>query len=377
MDSDTAGRATAKHILVVTTWFPDQEQQNRTPFVLEHVRAVRAEGHDVRVVHVRLRSDASYTWDDVEGLHVQRTSFDPRRPSTVLATWRILLRELRQCDVLHTMAFSTILVVCAPWLLKRRTWVHTEHWNGVTAPRSVGRLWSSLAWLRHLLRLPHRVTGVTTQLVDQMRPFTRPGAGVLVPCVVDPAPASAPFPARPPLRLVAVGLLNQRKDPLLALDTVAWLRSRGHDVTLTWVGSGPLDRAAREHAGSIGLADVVAFTGAVPPPDVRAQLEAAHLFFLPSHQENFFTAVAEAICAGRPAVVPLSGGFDDYCTPANSVLVASWQVEDLGGAVLTAADIFAAVPPEDVASTIGDRFSRRSVGRLFTALYADADASRV
>lgn len=363
-------------VLVVTTWFPDSEHPSRTPFVLEHVRAVRAAGHDVRVVHVRLGASTPAADGDADGLPVRRTSFDPRHPASVLATWRVLLRELSRCELLHTMAFSSVLVVCAPWMARRRTWVHTEHWNGVTVPSSVGGHWARLAWLRHVLRLPHRVTGVTTQLVQQMRPFLRPGAGVVVPCVVHPVARVAPFPDRPPLRMVAVGLLNSRKDPLLALDTLAWLRGRGDDVRLTWVGSGPLEATAREHAAALGLGAAVDFVGAVPPEQVVDHLAAAHLFFLPSHQENFFTAVAEAISAGRPAVVPLSGGFDEYCTPANSVLVDDWQIETLGAAVSQAAHDFAAVSPSDVASTLGTRFSAETVGQLFSAVYAEAHASR-
>jgi glycosyltransferase involved in cell wall biosynthesis len=302
--------------------------------------------------------------------------FDPRRPSSILRTWRVLAQELKRCKLVHTMAFSSILVVLLPWLVRRRTWVHTEHWNGVSDPRSVGAVWARLAWLRVLLRLPRRVTGVTTQLVERMEPFLRRGAGVVVPCVVPPVSPLAAYRDRQPLRLVAVGLLNPRKDPLLAVDTIAWLRQRGHDVQLTWVGSGPLEDATRRHAAELGVETAVELVGAVAPEHVVDHLAAGHLFFLPSHQENFFTAVAESISAGRPAVVPLSGGFDDYCTPANSMLLSEWSVETLGSAIVRAAQVFAETTPSEIASTLGDRFSAQTVGRLFTEVYATAQGPR-
>jgi glycosyltransferase involved in cell wall biosynthesis len=358
--------------LVVTTWFPDAAAPSRTPFCLEHVRAIQSAGHDVHVIHVAIGSPrrAVHT-ETYEGVQVTRTGLDAKNPLSWLTVTRLIARHLRTSDILHTMAFSSVLVAACARTVAPRPWLHTEHWNGVTAPRSVGGPWRFLSLLRHVLRLPQRVTGVTPQLASAMSNFARDGATTVVPCVVQSPRAISPFPKRPPLAIVGVGLLIDRKDPFLAIDTMHWLTEQGADLQYTWIGDGPLRERAISRVEEIGLADRIHFPGAVPPDRVLEYLEDAHLFFVPSRQENFFTAVAEAIVAGRPAVAPLSGGFDSYCDESNSVLVTSWDAHELGHAILEAADRFADTPPAIVAASLGDRFSRESVGKQFDKLYSE------
>ncbi|RLY91716.1 glycosyltransferase [Kocuria tytonicola] len=356
--------------LVVTAWFPDVQTPSRTPFVLEHCWSLQEAGHDVTVVHVVIGRSGGPTIQDVyQGVPVTRVHLAVTDPRSYAEVARTILAGLRGTDVLHTMAFSAVLFAAAPWLVRRRPWVHTEHWNGVVNPASVGPLWQRLSWLRHALRLPHAVTGVTDELCREMARFSRPGATHVIPCVVENSRPPAPFPSTPPLRLVGVGALIDRKQPVLALETVAELVRRGEDVHYTLIGRGPLVETLHKTARALGIAERVELTGPIPPAEVASRLSAAHIFFLPSAQENFFTAVAEAIAAGRPAAVPLSGGFDDYCTDANSVLTNSWEVGDLADAVQLARDRFHTADPAAIADTVRARFSRSEIGTQFSRLY--------
>ncbi|MDO4919236.1 glycosyltransferase [Kocuria sp.] len=363
--------------LVVTAWFPDSQTPSRTPFVLEHCWSLQEAGHEVAVVHVIIGRVGGPTVQEVyEGVPVTRLRLNVTDPRSYARVARVIGAGLRRAQVLHTMAFSAVLFAAAPWLLRRRPWVHTEHWNGVVNPASVGPLWERLAWMRHALRLPHAVTGVTDELCREMARFSRPGATHVIPCVVENPRPAAPFPPAPPVRLVGVGALIERKRPVLALETVAELVRRGVDVHYTLIGNGPLMDTLRTTARTLGIADRVDLTGPIPPAQVADRLAAAHVFFLPSAQENFFTAVAEAIAAGRPAAVPLSGGFDDYCTDANSVLTDSWEVPALADAVETAWARFQDADPAAIATTVRSRFSRAVIGAQFTRLYR-AVAERV
>jgi glycosyltransferase involved in cell wall biosynthesis len=356
--------------LVVTAWFPDRDVPSRTPFVLEHCWSLQEAGHEVAAVHVVIGRTRQESVQEVyEGVPVTRVWLDVADPRSYARVARTIARGLRGADVLHTMAFSAVLLAGPSWVLLRRPWVHTEHWNGVVNPASVGPLWERLAWSRHALRLPHAVTGVTRELADEMARFARPGATHVVPCVVDNPFPVVPFPAAPPLRLVGVGAFIERKRPLLALETVAELVERGTDVHYTMVGAGPLLEQARRRARELGIAERVEFTGPVAPARVFQEMSRAHVFFLPSAQENFFTAVAESLAAGRPAAVPLSGGFDDYCTDENSVLTDSWDPQELADAVLLAWERFRDVDPARVAGTVRERFSRGAVGARFGELY--------
>lgn len=365
-----AGRFRPMRSLVVTAWFPDSDAPSRTPFVVEHAWALQEAGHDVAVVHINIgRVNRSTVQEWYAGIPVTRAWLNITNPLSYAHAVRLIARGLKGAEVLHTMAFSATLFAAPAWLLRRVPWIHTEHWNGVVNPASVGPVWQAVAWLRHVLRLPHAVTGVTRELAQEMATFARPGATHVVPCVVENPNPIKPFTATPPLELVGVGALIDRKQPLLAIKTVATLVSRGVDVRYTLIGKGPLMDQAKDLAQELGIAERVVLTGPIPPSEVTKRLSEAHVFFLPSNQENFFTAVAEAQAAGRPAAVPLSGGFDDYCTDQNSVLTDSWDPDDLADAVTLAWDRFRNTPPENIASTVRERFSRATVGKTFDEIY--------
>ena len=367
-------------ILVVATWYPHDENPTEAPFNAEHVEAIRGRGHDVRVVHVRLGTalsmpgKSSGLW---EGTPVRRIAADPKRPFTLVQTSRALAREMAWADTVHTMAFSSILVTMLPWAARTlagqgRAWVHTEHWNGVVNPASVSPMWEKLAGVRAVLRLPHVVTGVTGQLATEMQRFARPGAAMVVPCVVKGRDAVVPASFGNPLRLAAVGGLVARKRPLEAVETIAWLRDHGTEAHLTWVGDGPLRPAVESRVAELRLGGHVTLAGSVRPAEVARHLSAADLFFLPTAQENFFTSAAEALAAGRAVVATRVGGFSDYADASNSRLVEDVTPESLGRAVLDARDAFKGVPAEDIARPIRERFSPEAVGELFDRAYTAA-----
>lgn len=370
-------------VLVLTTWFPGEHNPAEAPFNLDHVRALQHAGHEVRVIHIGLgtaghnrlgnRAESDY-WENVP---VLRMPIDPSKPLNAFITQLRLTRELRGVDVLHTMAFSSILTVMIPWLArwlfsKEPTWVHTEHWTGALDPASVSPLWKRLARLRVVYRLPHRVTGVGSALVHAMRPFARPGSVSVVPCVVrcveDP-----PNPSfEPPVKLVAVGAVVARKRPQEAIEAVRWLRSNGHPVELTWVGEGPMRTALESQITGTELEDKVHFRGAVEPAEVGRFLAEADLFFLPSAHETFFASAAEAIGAGRAVVISRLPGLGDFLTPCNSILVDGAEPEALGRGVLQAITRFKGTEAVQIAAPIRERYSVEAVSALFASVYREA-----
>lgn len=367
-------------ILVIATWYPNEENPAEAPFNAEHVEAIRGQGHDVRVVHVRLgtRLTMPLVTNDVwEAVPVRRVVADPKRPITLVACHRLLASEMKWADVVHTMAFSSILVALPAWAGgtatgRGRAWVHTEHWNGVVSPASVSPTWEKLSGLRRVLVFPHVVTGVTQQLAMEMQRFARPRAATVIPCVVKGRGAVVPARFGSPLRLVAVGGLVARKRPLVAFETIAWLRSQGVDVQLTWVGDGPLRGECEQLIAKLGLEDNVTLVGSVRPEDVATNLSAADLFFLPTAQENFFTSAAEALAAGRAVVATRVGGFSDYADDSNSRLVDDVRPETLGRAVMDAVEVFRDVPADNIARPIRSRFSPSTVGGLMDGAYTEA-----
>ncbi len=126
---------------------------------------------------------------------------------------------------------------------------------------------------------------------------------------------AAPRPARAegPFRLVTVGSLAQMyKGPDVLIRAVAENVRRGWDLRLTLVGDGRHRQELHLLAASLGLAGRVVFRGQLPAGDaVRAELDHADLFVLPSRTEGLPRAVIEAMARGLPCIGSTVGGFPE------------------------------------------------------------------
>jgi glycosyltransferase involved in cell wall biosynthesis len=142
----------------------------------------------------------------------------------------------------------------------------------------------------------------------------------------------AAFPAR--LRMIAVMRFVPMKRHPLAIETLAELVRRGHDVNLTLLDRGPELEAVQALVARLGLQSRVHFVGF--SREVLAHLTAADLVLCPSLEDASNSAIKEAGLARRPVVVVRGvGDFDDYVRDADNGFVAEAS-DFVGRAVLTA-----------------------------------------
>lgn len=353
-------------VLVVTTWFPSAERPGVAPFNVAHAKAA-ARTHDVHVVHAMLGSSARPSTGTYRDLDVTRLPFGPRHPLAALRTLWTLRRLTKDADVVHSMAFSSILVLAPLYPRIARRWVHTEHWSLLNTDRPS----RAVAIGRRLLRLPRRVSAVSTALAELLRPFVRRDGIEVVPNVVSDHFECAPQPAWTPLKLVAVGGLIDGKRPELAVRTLAELVRGGQKATLTWVGDGQLRDSVAKLAADLGVGDLVDLVGTVPQAEVAGHMRAANLFLLPTRGETFLVAAAEALASGRPVVLPTMPSVD-YVSDANGVFVAPEDGDDpaaYAAAVRIAVQRFADVPAEQIRATVLPGFGEAAVAERLDDFY--------
>jgi glycosyltransferase involved in cell wall biosynthesis len=363
-------------IVAVTTWFPTTRAPGSGTFVAKDVSAIAAqrEVEDVAVVHlVPPHQDDGTRTAMHEGVRVLRVPMGTRSPVDILAASRALGPLLAGADVVHTMAFSALL----PFALRRPTvpWVHTEHWSALTTPATLplhGR--AVLPLLRPLLTMPDVVTAVCEYLAAPIRRSRRGAPTEVVGCVVPPRAHLTARPMRPrtPMRLVSVGALVERKDPVLAVETIAELCRRGVPAHLTWVGDGPIRTAVTRRARKLGVEHLVRLAGPTDTAGVSAALDAADLFFLPTRADNFCVAAAEALVHGRPVVVGATGGQGEYIDDQVGALVPTQDPVAYADAIVDVERRTRHLNASDVAATIGDAFSPEHVGASYVAAYARA-----
>ncbi len=184
------------------------------------------------------------------------------------------------------------------------------------ARAALGLVTPALPYLRRTASSCLRAVAATPETADRLR---RLGARDVVLCsqvALDSTQlatlgAFQRAPA-PPLRLVALGDLLPHKGLHLAIAALARLRGAWR---LDIVGDGPQRSRLERLAARLGLADRVAFLGALPQAAAWRILGAGHALLFPALHDSGGLAVAEAMAAGLPVVCLALGGPAGMVTP--------------------------------------------------------------
>src|SRR5699024_8346545 len=159
-------RCRPMRVVAVTTWFPTAIAPTTGTFTVADAQAIQAHRDvtDLRVIHlVPPHQDDGVSELTHAGLAVTRIPMSPRSPVQILRAGHQLRSAVAGADVVHTMAFPTLLPMA--WWRPRATWVHTEHWSGLTTPGTLPLTWRlALPALWPLIRRPDVVTAVCEYL---------------------------------------------------------------------------------------------------------------------------------------------------------------------------------------------------------------------
>ena len=173
----------------------------------------------------------------------------------------------------------------------------------------------------------------------------------VVPIGVDVGPRAvrrgAAVVAGEPVRLLFLSRLHQKKGLELLIEALTSLRDL--DWRLDIVGDGDAAYVAqlRRRVDERRLADRIAFRGFAVGDDKRRLLDAADVFVLPSYDENFGLAVAEAMAASLPVIVSRDVALSPDVVESRAGLSVSLNAGELAAAI---------------AALIGDSDLRRDMG---------------
>lgn len=237
--------------------------------------------------------------------------------------------------------------------------------------------------LKRLCREACAVSYVTKQLLQSRYPATNLAAGlsdVDLPSesIADNAPfqtyystvdlnpaALAPNPICDSpnagvSRIVFVGSLAQMyKGPDILLRALRLCRDRGASYSLAMIGDGRHRNELETLARQLGLQDSVQFLGELPRgAPVRAHLDRADLFVLPSRTEGLPRAMIEAMARGLPCIGSRAGGIPELLDDED--LVPPGDPQSLAAKIMQVAS-----DPDHLA-----RMARRNLARA--SEYSDA-----
>lgn len=134
-------------------------------------------------------------------------------------------------------------------------------------------------------------------------------------------PAVKPLRAsRTPLHLLSLARLVEKKGLDRQLRIYAALKASGVEFRARIVGDGPLRQRLERQAGMLGVADLVTFTGQVPPHEVWDHLNWADVLLhtgvvaASGDRDGLPNVIAEAMAAGVPVVTSPTAGTTEAVT---------------------------------------------------------------
>lgn len=244
--------------------------------------------------------------------------FCPWRFAPALGRW--LRSEVAWADLVHLHTLWTYPTLAAARACARDGVPYVLRPAGMLEEWSMGRrAWKKAAYRRFVeaATIGHARALHWTSEQEQQRSarWASGRPGMIVPIglprtayedLPGPGELARRFPELAGHRVIVyLGRVDPKKQPEVAIAALAAVRRRFPDVVLAIAGPGP-----RRYLGSLaerarheGVAGAVHFLGMLRGREVQQAYAGAAVFVLPSFQENFGQAAAEAMASGCPVVV--------------------------------------------------------------------------
>jgi glycosyltransferase involved in cell wall biosynthesis len=272
------------------------------------------------VPHGRLAAPHQHG-SEIEMRHLSTLRFNKlaRGASFSASLIRFLIRRKSDFDVIFCSTFNDAALVVA--LLKRFGFVDLPlvircEGHGQSGDAAFLRALPATRWLVCLLRKECNAVNVISPRIEAelktlgMDPavFTRIPNGVTIPR----AEKQTPYTVSGPRAILFAGRMVPQKGVPDLLRAAKVLKNQGLEFRINLVGQGPLYRRMQQLARALVIDDVVTFHGWVHPQQMANYYRTNHFLVLPSRQEAFGMAVAEAMSYGLPVVVTTAGGPEYY-----------------------------------------------------------------
>lgn len=307
-----------------------RRQTGNETYVRQLLRALRTV--DGMSIHVAVESGQPARGDLAPPIRIHRV---PTNGLGRLAALSVLARRIRP-DVVHAIYFlppltgrPTVLTVHDisferfPEFFSGRTLIRDRALVRLSAVRATRIVTVSETSRRDLIELygiaPERVVAIPNGVDAAFRP--------------DYASVEGLVHGRP-LRVLAVGTLQPRKNLLRLLDAVRLLSDQ-LPVTLRIVGPDGFQASViRERLGGSAQVEIV---GYVPDEDLPHEYRQADVFVYPSIYEGFGLPVLEAMACGTPVVTSTGGSLPEVAGDA-AILVNPFDVSAIAAAIRRVAD---------------------------------------
>ena len=326
-------------VLHITTAFPREQGDVITPWLVELLKRLRAEGVDAEVLTSSYKGAPDQVFEGIpvhrfryffrrwENLTHEETAPDRMRKSLLykllplffvaagmLAAWRLARR--RGYDVIHV--HWPLPLAALGWAAARAAGAPTVTlFYGVELRWVAGGLRALRWFLRWAIRRSTEVVAISSYTANEvMKLVDCPVEVIPYTFELTHAPAAAERAPRQGFEILTVGRLVERKGVVHRVEALALLPAEW-SARLVGIGEGPEGPRIRARAEALGVADRVDLRGRQPDDALKAAYASADVFVLPAivdargDTEGLGVVLLEAMNFGVPVIASASGGIVD------------------------------------------------------------------
>lgn len=376
------------HILLVTSWYPSDQNSSYGVFVEEQAQLLARKGHQVKVLHIGLSGTfaqslgkkSTVCHEHYQGIEVIRIEIPPVLPVMRGANYRKACRIARKQikalyakrppDVIHSHALFIGGIVAAD-LSKQFAvpFVHTEHSSAlIFTPRDYTAV--DIRYLRRVYASAQHVVFVSRFLRDEIQRLYAPECNArVVPNMVQAVFFEVEHNAElPPTKLISIGGLLPVKNFALLLDAMALVSERMPEVTLTIYGEGEQRDLLQQKIERLGLQRNVLIEGRLDRAQILEVMQSAAILVSSSKLETFGLTIAEALACGIPVVATDSGGVRDILS-AEVGIISEQNPEALALAIIRICEDYANYAGQHIRAYAKNRFHEEFIYNELLSLY--------
>ncbi len=326
-------------VLHVTTAFPRDHGDVITPWLVELLKRLRADGVDAEVLTSSYKGAPDQTFDGIpvhrfryflrrwENLTHEETAPDRMRRSLLyrilpvffvaagmVAAWR--LARQRRYDVIHV--HWPLPMAAVGWAAARASRAPTVTlFYGAELRFSASGPGALRTFLRWAIRRSDQVVAISTYTANEVRRLVE-GPVEVIPYTYELPAAAVRLRdgRRTGFEILTVGRLVERKGVVHLVEALAAL-SRDVDARLVVIGDGPEAPRIRARAEALGVSERVELRGRMADAALRVAYASADVFVLPAivdargDTEGLGVVLLEAMNFGVPVIASAAGGIVD------------------------------------------------------------------
>lgn len=373
-----------RHILFLSSWYPNRIQPTLGNFVQKHAEAV-ARLHQVSALHVVSDPSLSHPYEICHStqsgvsswnIYFKPSSFGLLHGLRYFHAHRLGWKKIREQSGKPDLVHHNILFPAGIFALYLK-WFHglkylvTENWTGYLPQHSTAYRGGLRKFITRLIaRSASLLTPVSVDLSNAMRSHGFDAPHEIVYNVVDTecfVPGSGKSPVFTFLHIST--LVDDHKNISGILNASQKLKGRGVNFRVVMAGDGD-HHSWKKKADEMGMAEITEFGGEMSTTQVADRMKQADCFLLFSNYENLPCVMVEAMSAGLPVIVTRVGGMPEHVSEERGLVVEAKDESGLEEAMNRMIQRAGGWDRKKIREYAVAQFSYEAVGKKFSELYS-------